>query len=516
MNVRQFGLKNANTGDETMYDLMDLNHMFMNPKGLGWGEESTTMRIGQTFIETDRQPQQPKPSGEMWFSTYEYYEDFKTFCQVGGLVLCYKPSESIPWHYLDVSIQISKTEIDHDTGYLTCDTNFTGLSRWYEAVQMADTKGEVSSDAKLYKNWSESDDYAETLTFNITEATDTVDITALGGVDTSIETMQVSVNGRKLPTTFTEARTKTFGSTYTLSTYTPQTVLPTLDVNLPYQGTMLDGGGMANVDDGTGYNYQVTRIELQNTYTYGNIVLSSGQYSIDRINNYQERLIISVPTGDLFHGDSTRQISVVISYQRYFRRRYTVNNNYTQVTFTPTLVNGETAVVTKTVDNMFAYKYAYDSEATDSWNEHTYNANGTEANGSPVNDVVANYHYTYNAEFSGTMTFDTGPIDSYFRLSIFGPCVNPYYTLYVDNQPTKSGKFNLTLYANQKLVVDTHPATIEISKYNSATDEFLADCYGTSDFTTERIFTIPPGNSYITIGAQDGSPSAWIEVKKIV
>lgn len=304
MNVRQFGLKNAKSGDNDMYDLMDLNHMFMNPKGLGWGEESTTMRIGQTFLETERNPQQPKPSGEMWFSTYEYYDEFVKFCQVGGLVLCYKPSDSIMWRYLEVSAQISKTEIDHDTGYLTCDTNFTGLSRWYEAVEVADTRGEVDEDAKIY------------------------------------------------------------------------------------------------ADHGASYATE----------------------------------------------------------DRYF------------------------------------YQYAYDSSK-------------------PL--VDDQYYYIYNSEFAGTITLEMGVVESYFRLTIYGPCVNPYYTLYVDGLPYKSGKFNLELYAGQKLIVDTHPATMEARKYTTD-GELLEDCYGYSDFTTERIFTIPPGNSYIVIAAQDSSPSAWIEVKKIV
>lgn len=325
MNVRQFGIKNANSGDNEMYDLMDLNHMFMSPKGLGWGVESTTMRIGQTFLETEQNPEQPKPSGEMWFSTYEYYKEFVEFCQVGGLVLCYKPSESIPWRYLEVSVKISKTEIDHDTGYLTCDTNFTGLSRWYEAVQMEDTKGEVDADAKLYKD----------------------------------------------------------------------------------------------------------------------------------------------------HG------SELADSERYY------------------------------------YSYALDENATESWNDHTYNKDGTEKSGSPVTNI-AYWYYRYNEEFSGTMSFSMGVVESYFKLTIFGACVNPEYKLYVNGLPSKSGKFNLTLSANQKLVIDTHPASLEASIYNISNNEFVRDAYGDSDFTTERIFAIPPGDSFIVISGQDSSPSAWIEVRKVV
>ena len=309
MNVRQFGIKNADSGDNEMYDLMDLNHMFMSPEGLGFGTEVETMRIGQTFIVTDEKPEQMSPSGDMWFSTYEEYDKFAKFVNIGGCVLCYKPSDSIPWRYLEVVVNMEKSEIDHETGYLVCATTFKGTSRWYEAVNVSDTEGEISGDVKTYKEW---------------------------------------------------------------------------DSPLPD-------------------------------------------------------------------------------------------------------------------DSYYAYKYTYNSSATELSNK----------------EHEGKYYYKYSTEFSGTISIENGSKPSYFRLTIFGPCTNPMWKLYENSTVTKTGKILTTITAAQKLVIDTHPATMEISRY-ALDGTFMEDVYGSSDFTTERIFEIPRGDSYITISASDGSPRAWIEVKKIV
>lgn len=313
MNVRQFGIKNADSGDNEMYDLMDLNHMFMSPEGLGFGTEVETMRIGQTFIVTDEKPEQMSPSGDMWFSTYEEYDKFAKFVNIGGCVLCYKPSDSIPWRYLEVVVDMEKSEIDHETGYLVCATTFKGTSRWYEAMNLSDTEGEISADAKIYKDQTET---------------------------TSSEHEQEG---------------------------------------------------------------------------------------------------------------------------RYY------------------------------------YIYELNDSATEQFSK----------------EHEGKYYYRYSAEYSGTISFDNGSSGSYFRLTIYGPCTNPRWLLYKNGEVIKTGKVTAEITQTQKFVVDTHPATMEISRYsNSGT--FLEDLYGSSDFTTERIFEIPRGNSYMTIMGEDNAPRAWIEVKKIV
>lgn len=137
--IRQFNLTNANG---VVFDLMRKDAFLHEPEGLGWGLEKTVMRAGDGYIVTDTQPLEPAPSGEMVFLGYAQYEEFLAFCQVGGLVLGYKTVGA--WRYLDVGIEIDKTEIDYDSHRLLCPVDFTALSGWYEkqmAYQAADSGG---------------------------------------------------------------------------------------------------------------------------------------------------------------------------------------------------------------------------------------------------------------------------------------------------------------------------------------------------------------------------------------
>lgn len=310
MKVRQFGLKNAKSTGSEMYDLMDIRHYFNEPNGLGWGIDATVKRLGQTFVATEENTKQPGPKGEMWFATYELYEEFLRFCQVGGLVLCYKPSEQISWRYLDCSIAIEKSEIDHEHGYLNCGVTFTGTSRWYEDPVSYQSDDEVLHDTKEYA---------------------------------------------------------------------------------PNEGEY-------------GYYYK--------------------------------------------HNDDA------------------IWNNGDEVT------NG-----VKASETNYYYRYA-------------------------VNDVF--------------VTIDNGVIDSYFTLTIFGPCTNPEYRLYKDGTVLHSGKINVDVPANQKLVIVTYPKRMEVSIY-TVTDKFLSNAYGKSDFTTERIFAVPPGRSSMAIADDNSRLIKFnVEVMKVV
>lgn len=128
--MREFKLKNKHG---TEYDLMNINSFFSKPTGLGWGTESTIERIGEAYIVTETQEIQPAPSGEIVFSDYVEYKRFLEFCQVGDLVLCYKPFEK--WMYLKCEIYIEKTEIQRETKKLICPVEFLGLSYWYEKLE---------------------------------------------------------------------------------------------------------------------------------------------------------------------------------------------------------------------------------------------------------------------------------------------------------------------------------------------------------------------------------------------
>lgn len=143
--VRQFKLINA-FGAE--YDITRPEALFHAPSGLGWGMEANVERLGVTYIATDLQEVKQTPSGEMVFRGYEEYSRFLAFCQVGGLVLAYKPINT--WYYVKVLINIEKTEISYQNDHLICPVDFVITSYWYERVVAQTSEPEESVTSKTY------------------------------------------------------------------------------------------------------------------------------------------------------------------------------------------------------------------------------------------------------------------------------------------------------------------------------------------------------------------------------
>lgn len=127
--VRNFKLINQ-SGNE--YDMTRPEALLHNPSGLGWGTTPNVIKLGNSYTKTSSVENRPSPSGEMVFRTYEEYKSFLEFCQVGGLVLAYKPIDV--WYYLDVEIDIDKSEIKPETQHLICPINFTATGLWHESV----------------------------------------------------------------------------------------------------------------------------------------------------------------------------------------------------------------------------------------------------------------------------------------------------------------------------------------------------------------------------------------------
>ena len=142
---RRFQLTNANG---TVYDLNTVGHYFYEPDGLGWGEETTLLRLGETYLVQEKVVEQPVVSGQIVFHTYEEYNTFLRFIQVGGLTLGYMPIST--WRYISCTIQLGKTEIKPDTNRLICEVVFSGTSQWYERVSIQPSSAEIPEDAKLY------------------------------------------------------------------------------------------------------------------------------------------------------------------------------------------------------------------------------------------------------------------------------------------------------------------------------------------------------------------------------
>lgn len=126
------------------------------------------------------------------------------------------------------------------------------------------------------------------------------------------------------------------------------------------------------------------------------------------------------------------------------------------------------------------------------------------------------YAYTYGDAGAGSVTVYNGQLPSFFKVTMLGPMTNPSWRVMVGGSIYKEGSITATIPAGNKLVVDTYPATMEIAEYTMA-NEFVRDLYGYSDFTTERIFQLPPGESVVVLTDDSLSvPTGWLEVKKRV
>lgn len=126
------------------------------------------------------------------------------------------------------------------------------------------------------------------------------------------------------------------------------------------------------------------------------------------------------------------------------------------------------------------------------------------------------YPYRYASSVPGTVDIVNGNQESYPRITIFGPVTNPFWALYKSGVRLETGRVNLTVPAGNKLVIDSHPATMEIAEYTAA-GQFIANRYGDSDFNTARLFMLPPGPCSVVF-TQDGAGTvnAYVEVKKRV
>ena len=126
------------------------------------------------------------------------------------------------------------------------------------------------------------------------------------------------------------------------------------------------------------------------------------------------------------------------------------------------------------------------------------------------------YQYRYSSGATGAIEVQNGNLSSYFKLTIMGAVDNPVYTLYQGGVQIASGKINVSVPAGRKLVIDTHPATMQIAEYTTA-NVLVGDRYANSDFTTERLFALPAGLCTIQVNDDSGAvASAFVEVRKRV
>lgn len=129
------------------------------------------------------------------------------------------------------------------------------------------------------------------------------------------------------------------------------------------------------------------------------------------------------------------------------------------------------------------------------------------------NSKQYSYHYNYQYSRDDVIACPVENVqaESPCRLSIYGECVNPTWSVNQGGKRIMTGTVNVTLSAGQKLVVDSRADKMEIAVYSSATDEFITDVYAQSDFDTERFVYLPIGNSEVVL---TGVAHAELQVNK--
>lgn len=125
------------------------------------------------------------------------------------------------------------------------------------------------------------------------------------------------------------------------------------------------------------------------------------------------------------------------------------------------------------------------------------------------------YPYTYADNSIGSIVYtnDSG-LEQYGKVTIDGPASNPGWVLFKDTEAVLSGKVNIVLEENERLVVNADPLHYEIAVYTKS-NMFLRDVTTKSDFSTIRFVVLPPGESILTFSSEsDVFVTAYLEVSE--
>lgn len=122
------------------------------------------------------------------------------------------------------------------------------------------------------------------------------------------------------------------------------------------------------------------------------------------------------------------------------------------------------------------------------------------------------YPYTYADVSVNTVEIQSDSYeDSPCKITIYGPCTNPVWKHYINNTLVETGRYEGSLMADHKLVIDTTQIPFSITE-RGAMDELVADRYQFCDFSTERFFHLGYGSNRISV-THDGLNSVKVLVE---
>lgn len=157
-NVRELQLRNRNG---QIFDFMRKDAFLHDISGFGWGVTPETKKVGDNFIVTNEAIEDKDPSGTLAAASYAVVEEFRSFTQVGGLTLCYKPPiEGLAWRFMDCYVSYDVNEIDPRLGILELPVTFKKTSQWYESTILYRPSLQIDRDTgKVYGGETYTDAY---------------------------------------------------------------------------------------------------------------------------------------------------------------------------------------------------------------------------------------------------------------------------------------------------------------------------------------------------------------------
>lgn len=123
------------------------------------------------------------------------------------------------------------------------------------------------------------------------------------------------------------------------------------------------------------------------------------------------------------------------------------------------------------------------------------------------------YPYTYTESVNGIIDlFNAGSEECPCIIHIFGPIINPQWSLIVNGVVNQSGSISETIKKDNKLVINSKDNELEIAEY-TRDNIFVKNHYQNSDFEKENFILIPVGKSTLTVaGTTSSEVVAYIEV----
>lgn len=122
------------------------------------------------------------------------------------------------------------------------------------------------------------------------------------------------------------------------------------------------------------------------------------------------------------------------------------------------------------------------------------------------------YPYTYASQELGSIIIDSDSMaESPSKISIYGPCINPRWSHYVNGKLVATGAYTGEILANRKLVIDATaiPYTMTIQ---TTANEVISNVYQLGDFSTERFMFLESGRNRISV-SHEGTNSIMIAVE---